>query len=173
MISGFSDMCNGKSLFWISYTNIVKIFETSKLKSIENKEVESVGTMTSSRSCNTGRICFRHIGDAGLAVYMDTFGGLSVKRLCCIVSFSRIFWKPLWNPQRMSVYMEWGINLDSSWIGIICPAYNMFPIHSFWQCFVADSCVLDTVQTMKPCFPVWFRPENGVSSMFYMLKPCF
>ena len=65
---------------WISYTNIVRIFETSKLKSIGNKEVESTRTMTSSRSCNMGRICFRHIGGAGLAVYMDTFGVLSVRR---------------------------------------------------------------------------------------------
>ena len=159
------------SEFW--YTNIVKIFETSKSKSIENKEVESTRTMTSSRSCNMVWICFRHIESTGLAVYVDTFEVLSTEWPHCIVSFSGIFWKPLWGLHRLSVYMEWGINPDSSWIGSACPAYYIFPIHGFWQCFVADSCVLDTVQTMKPCFPVWFRPENHVSSMFYMLKPCF
>lgn len=158
---------------WISGVNIVKIFETPKSKSIENKEVESTRTMTSSRSCNMGRICFRHTGGAGLAVYMDTFEVLSTGWLYCIVSFSGILWKPLWRLHRLSVYMEWDRSSVLSWIGIICPAYYMFPIHSFWQCSVDDSCVLDTVQTLKPCFPVWFRPENHVSSMFYMLKPCF
>lgn len=29
--------------------------------------------MTSSRSCNMGLICFRHIVSVGLAVYMDAF----------------------------------------------------------------------------------------------------
>ena len=61
------------------YTNLGNFFEISKLKFIENKEVKSIGTVTSSRSCNMGLIYFRHIGGVGLAVYMDAFWGLAFR----------------------------------------------------------------------------------------------
>ena len=145
--------------FWNSYTNIGKFFETSKSKSIENKQVKSIGTVNSSRSCNMGRIYFRHIWSIGLSVYMDAFEVLFPEWLYFIDLFSKFFWKPFWILHRLSVYMEEDKNPVLSGIGITGLACYIFPIHGFWQCFVVDFCDSGTVQTMKPCFQVRFRPE--------------
>ena len=58
MVLGVSDMCNGKSLFWICYTKIGKIFDIFKLNFIENKEVESIRTMASSGCPLWFPLCF-------------------------------------------------------------------------------------------------------------------
>ena len=129
--------------------------------------------MTAFRSCNMVWIYFRHIGTGKRAVYMDTFEVLSPEWLYFIIPFSRIFGKPFWRLHRLSVYLEEDMNPALSGIGIICPACYIFPIHSFWQCFVADSCVFSTVQTMKSCFRYRIDQKSMFSSMFYMLKPCF
>ena len=50
--------------------------------------------MTSSCSCNMGRIYFRHIGTGKKAVYMDAFEVLYPEWLNFIVLLSGIFWKP-------------------------------------------------------------------------------
>lgn len=87
--------------------------------------------MSTSRSCNMGRVYFQHIETGKRAVYMDVFEVLSPEWMYFIDRFSRIFWKPFWRLHRLSVYLESEWNLVISGIGNICPACYIFPIRSF------------------------------------------
>ena len=91
---------------------------------------------------------------------------MSPEWLYFIDRFSGIFWKPFWRLHRLSVYLEEDMNPALSGIGITCPACYMLPICNFWQCFVVDSCVFCSVQTMKPCFRYKIDQKSLFSSMF-------
>lgn len=129
--------------------------------------------MTYSRSYYMVWIYFRHVGTDKRVVYIDTFEVLSTEWLHFIVQFSGIFWKPFWRLHRLSVYLEEDMNPALSGIGSICPVCYIFPIHGFRQCFVVDSYVWGTVQTMKPYFRYKIDQKSMFSSMFYMLKSLF